>query len=551
MTVQDLPQFDVSDVRSYEEAQERVTWDDLPSTFNMGTAVVDRWAHERGRVALFWNNPDGPDETVTFWQYRRRCDRFGNLLRDLGLEPGDRLGVFLPQRPETITAHAGCWRAGCVSIPLPSTFEFDSIRYRLHDAGARALVLPHDHLNTLRGLVDEIEALEYLLVVGGEEGAGDSIRHWASSLADYDPSFEPVATEPDDEGIIIYTSGTTGQPKGGVHGHRILLGHLPGYQFVYNLSMEGVYYTPADWGWGGGLIDLVTAGMYHGQPVVGTDRGKFVPEEHFDLMDRYGVTHSFMPPTALNMLREADDSVYDLSLEVLAAGGEALSTDAYKWADDRDIVINEFYGQTEANFLVANCEAVWGSKPGSMGRAMPGRDVDVIDDNGNRLPSGEVGEVALEYPHEDPIWFKEYLDKPEETASVLLNDEWHLTEDLARKDETGYFWYESRKDDVIISSGYRISPVTVEDAIMKYEAVAEAAVVGVSHETRGEIVKAFVKLRPGEEPSEVMTKAIQDWVKDTLAKHEYPRELEFVEEFPTTESDKIRRKDLRKRERDA
>jgi len=551
MTIEDLPQFNISEVSSYEEARERVTWTDLPEAFNMGTAVIDRWADERGRVALFWDDPNGRDETVTFWQFRRRCNRLGNVLRSHGIEVGDRVGVYLPQRPETITAHAGSWRAGCVSIPLPSTFEIESIRYRLRNSGARALVVQAADLDTLRGLVDELESLEYLFVVGGEEDPDDRIKQWAESLADARPSFDPVTTKPEDTGIIIYTSGTTDKPKGGVHGHSILLGHLPGYQFVYNLDMEGVYYTPADWGWGGGLIDLVTAGLYHGQPVVGTDRGKFVPEEHFSLMERYGVTHSFMPPTALNMLREADDTAYDLSLEVLAAGGEALSRAAYEWAADRDIIINEFYGQTEANFLVANCEAVWGSQPGSMGLAMPGRDVDVIDDEGNRLPPGEVGEVALKNPQQDPIWFKEYLDKPEETASVLLDDEWHLTEDLAEKDDDGYFWYKSRKDDVIISSGYRISPVTVEDAILNHEAVAEAAVIGVPHETRGEIVKAFVKLRPDEEPSEAMAAAVQDWVMEKLAKHEYPREVEFVEEFPTTESDKIRRQDLREREQNA
>jgi len=548
MTVKELPQFDVSDVRSYKEAKEQVSWKDIPDHFNMGTAIIDRWADDRGRVALFWDNPDGANETITFWQYRRRCNQFGNLLRKLGLSEGNRLGVYLPQRPETITAHAGCWRAGCVSIPLPSTFEIESIRYRLQDASAKAVVVPAESLDTLRGLVDEIEPLEYLLVVDGENDGGGAIRLWEPSLTEQDPTFDVVATEPDDTGIIIYTSGTTGEPKGAVHGHRILLGHLPGYQFVYNLEMEGIYYTPADWGWGGGLIDLVTAAFYHGQPVVGTDRGKFVPEEHFGLMEEYGITHSFMPPTALNMLQEADDSDYDLSLKILAAGGEALSTAAYEWAAERGMVINEFYGQTEANFLVANCEAIWGSQPGSMGLAMPGRDVDLINDQGNRLIPGEVGEVALRNPQDDPIWFKEYLGKPEETAEVLLEDEWHLTEDLAQKDENDYFWYKSRKDDVIISSGYRISPVAVEDAIMKHNAVAEVAVIGVPHDTRGEIVKAFVKLMSSEEPTDTMAKEIQEWVNDTLAKHEYPREVEFVDEFPTTESDKIRRKDLRERE---
>jgi acetyl-CoA synthetase len=545
MTTKDLPQFDLTGVSSYEEAHDRLEWD-RPDHFNMGTAVIDRHAGDRGRVALFWENVDGANGTWTFWQLRERCNQFGNLVRDLGIETGEVVGVHVPQSPETVIAHAGLWRAGSVSIPLPYTYEIDSLRYRLEDAGAKALVVQAEKFEAVRGLLDELHALEYLIVIGTVEG-GDGVVQMNPALDCYSTSFDPVETTPDDTSAIFYTSGTTGEPKGGVHGHRFLIGHLPGYQVIYNFNLEGVYYTPADWGWGGGLIDLVMAAFYKGQPVLGFNRGPFEPAEQLELLEKYQVTHSFMPPTALNMLRDVDDSDYDLSLEVVVAGGEALSTATHEWATEQDIVINEFYGQTEANFLVANCEVLWGSKPGSMGRAMPGRDVDVVDGDGNRLEAGEVGEVALRNPETDPLWFKGYLNKPEETASVRLGD-WHLTEDLAEKDEDGFFWYKSRKDDVIISSGYRISPISVEDAIMKHDAVVESAVIGVPHDIRGEVVKAFVRLSESSEPSDDLREGIQDMVKANLAKHEYPRQIEFIDEFPTTESGKIRRTVLREDE---
>jgi acetyl-CoA synthetase len=539
MTVNEFPQFDLSGVSSYEEAHERVEWD-LPDTFNMGTAIIDRHADERGKVALFWHDEEGPDETWTYWQFRQRCNQFGNLLRERGFEQGDIVGVHLPQTPEAIVGHAGLWRAGSVSIPLPYTFEADSLRYRLDDAGAKGLLIHAEKIETVRELREDIESLETVFVVGDVDPEPGEVR-LNNALDDHSTVFGPVETTPEDTGVILYSSGTTGQPKGIVHGHRILLAHFPGYQIIYNMDMEGVYYTPADWGWGGGLIDLVTAAMYHGQPLVGSNLGKFVPEEQYELLEEYGVTHGFIPPTALNMLSGTDDEPYDLDLEIICAGGESLSTAAHEWATERDIVINEFYGQTEANLLVANCEAVWGSKPGSMGRAMPGREVAVVDDDGERVETGEVGEVALRNPWDDPIWFNEYLNMPEETEAVL-EDDWHLTSDLAEQDEDGYLWYHSRKDDVIISSGYRISPVEVEDAIMQHDSVVETAVVDAPDEVRGSIVNAAL--------SEELKTEIQDHIKENLAKHEYPREIEFMDDLPKTESGKIRRKDLREHERE-
>ncbi len=550
MATDPLRQFDLTDASSYEEADERVSWD-LPETFNMGQALVDRYADDRSRVAMYWENVDGPNETWTFWQFQQACNRFGNALAGRTQTDTPVVGVLMPQCPETIVAHAGCWRAGAVSVPLPYTFESESVISRVTDAGIRTVVTHVEKRDTVRVVVEETDVIERVLLVGERPAdLNDYELMFDDVLATHSAEFTPVDTDPDETAVIIYTSGTTGKPKGGVHGHRFLLGHLPGFQVIYNTEMEGVYYTPAGWGWGGGLIDLVSPALMYGQPVVAMNDAKFDPEEHLTLMEAYGITHTFMPPTALNMLRNTDDSAYDLSLEVIAAGGESLSSDAYEWATDRGIVINEFYGQTEANFVVGNCEAIWGTKAGSMGRAMPGREVAVVDNDATPVDPGEVGEVALKHPENDPIYFKRFLNKPEKTAAVRRG-EWHLTGDLARRDEDGYYWYESRKDDVIISSGYRISPAVVEEELMQHDAVGEVAVTGVPDETRGELVKAFVRPAESHRASERLVERIQQFVKQNLAKHEYPREVEFVDEFPKTDTGKIRRKDLREGERPA
>ncbi|XGI83748.1 AMP-binding protein [Halorutilales archaeon Cl-col2-1] len=540
-----LEGMDLSGVESYEEAREEFEWE-IPDKFNMGTAAIDQHADDRGRVAHFWENKYGENETWTFWQFQKRANQYGNALDDLGITQDDVVAVHVPQQPETIIAHTGTWRYGAISLPLAYTFEKDGIRYRLNDSETKAIVVHETKMDTIREIKDDVDSLEHILIVGDGEPQDDDEILFNDYLDEKSTEFEPADTTPEDDCLLMYTSGTTGDPKGVLHGHRILIGHLPGFQMLHNMEMEGVYYTPADWAWAGGMFDCLVPALFYGQPVVGTNLGKFIPEQQYELMEKFGISHGFVPPTALNMLRQEDDDPYDLELEFIVSGGESLTPEALEWGQERGIHINELYGQTEANLLVGNCDKLWDVKPGSMGLPFPGHEVEVIDqDTLEPCEPRELGEIALKA--DDPVKFKKYINKPEKTEEVHEGD-WYLTGDLAEKDEDGFIWFQSRDDDLIISSGYRIGPVEVENEIMEVEEVAEVAVVGIPDEVRGNIVKAYVQVADGAEPSDGLREKIQDHVKNNLAKHEYPRELDFVDEFPKTATGKIRRKTLRDRE---
>ncbi|MEM4781673.1 MAG: AMP-binding protein, partial [Halalkalicoccus sp.] len=330
---------------------------------------------------------------------------------------------------------------------------------------------------------------------------------------------------------------------------------------------DGVYWTPADWAWIGALGDLVFPAWHYGQPVVASPLGTFDPEEAFSIMEEFDVTGTFLPPTAIRMLMDVDSSRYDLSIEAICSGGEPLTPEILRWADEElDVPVNELYGQTEANLLVTNCREWFPARAGSMGKPVPGHDVRVIDpETGSVVPVGEIGEIAVRREG-DPVVFSEYWNRPEKTADVTLangpdggeqspamrsssdgtsdGDDWHLTGDLAERDESGYLWFKSPDDDLIITSGYRVGPREVEDVLLDHEAVAQVGVVGVPDETRGEIVKAFVEVAAGYEGSDALREELQAFVKDRLAKYEYPREIEFRRELPRTTTGKIKRREL-------
>lgn len=304
-----------------------------------------------------------------------------------------------------------------------------------------------------------------------------------------------------------------------------------------------MYWTPADWAWIGALGDLVFPAWHYGQPVVGFPMGKFDSETAFSLMEEFAVTKAFLPPTAIRMLMDASASEYDLAIEAICSGGEPLTPEILRWAEEEldGVPVNELYGQTEANLLVTNCREWFPARAGSMGKPVPGHDVGVIDaETGDLVETGEIGEIAVRRDG-DPVVFAEYWNRPEKTEAARVG-EWHLTGDLGRRDEEGYLWFKSRDDDLIITSGYRVGPREIEEVLLDHEAVAQVGVVGVSDETRGEIIKAFVQ--PVEEGSDELREELQQLVRERLAKYEYPREIEFLEELPQTTTGKIRRKEL-------
>jgi acetyl-CoA synthetase len=525
---------------SYDEVYGGFRWV-LPERFNIGVACCDRHATGAGRLALVYEAPDGTVERFSFDDLKLLSNRCANALRELGIRAGDRVGVLLPQRPETAIAHLAIYKLGAVAVPLFVQFGPDALEHRLADSGARALITDGDNLAKVpRGLPD----LATILVVDGD-GGGNPL-FWPALERARD-AFTPADTGSDDPALIIYTSGTTGRPKGALHAHRVLLGHLPGVQLPHDFFPQpgDLYWTPADWAWIGGLLDVLLPSLYFGVPVLAHRAPKFDPEEAFALIGRHGVRNVFLPPTALKMMRPvaAPRERFGFDLRSVASGGEALGEDILAWSREAlGVAVNEFYGQTEANLLVGNCASLFPVRPGSMGRAIPGHLVGVVSSDGERVPSGETGIIAVRRP--DPVMFLGYWNNPEATTAKFVGD-WCLTGDVAIEDPDGYIWYKGREDDLISSGGYRIGPTDIEDCLMKHPAVLMAAVVGVPDPVRGEIVRAFIMPQPEAAPGAALAGEIRAFVGERLAWYQAPREIRFVDELPLTATGKIMRRELR------
>jgi acetyl-CoA synthetase len=537
----------------YADLRASFAWE-VPDRFNIATAVCDRWADDPGRVALFAEDAAGHTETDTFWQLRNATNRLANYLRKQGVERGDRVGVNLPQCPETVIAHVACWKLGAVSVPLSTLFGPDAIGYRLGDCDAVAAIATVDNLGAVREAVADLDALETRLVVGDADLEPDEVDFW-DAVGEQSREFDVVDTDAEDDAIIIYTSGTTGDPKGVRHVHRVLLGHLPLFITTFGnmeLRESDVFWTPSEWAWIASLFDVVMPGLYYGRPVVAYDGGEFDPEVAFDVIERYGVSNFFAPPTALRMMMQVEDpGRYDVdSLRTIASGGEALGQSIVDWAEDvfGGAAVHEGYGQTEANMLVGDCTALTEFKEGTIGPAGPGHEVAIVDPETAEptVDRGDLGEIAVRYT-DNPVCFVEYLNKPEKTDAKVRNG-WLLTEDLGSMDEDGYVVFEGRKDDVIISAGYRIGPTEIEDALASHADVADAGVIGVPDDERGEVPKAYVVLAPGVDHGDDLRAALREYVRERLAQYEYPREIEFVDDLPTTSSGKVRRSSLREQE---
>ena len=501
---------------------------EIPDRFNLGAACCD--PHDPESVALIGVDRSGGVSETTFGDLSEVTSRVAGGLSRSHVEPGDRVAVVVPQSLATGIAHLAIWKLGAVSLPLASLFGPDALAYRLRDSGAVATIVSPGNRSKVEEAVPGLPIIEV-----GPQFAG---------LGSGDPV--PVAdTAAEDPVFLIYTSGTTGPPKGALHPHRSLFGHLPAFELYYEFAPQpgDVIWTPADWAWIGGLMDVVIPAWYYGMTVLTTD-SDFDPHRAVKLMADHGVTLAFLPPTALKMMRAADVDGSGLRLRSIFSGGEALGEELLGWVTDTlGCAVNEGYGQTEANIVVGNCSSVWPVRPGSMGRAIPGHDVQVQDEDGNRL-IGEVGEIVVRAG--DPVMMLGYWNRPDATEEKY-RDGWLLTGDLGREDEDGYLWFESRKDDVISSMGYRIGPGEIEESLMGHPAVAMSAVIGVPDEVRGQIPAAFVVLRPGYEPDEDLAAELQQHVRTRLAAHEVPRRVTFVDDLPRTTTGKIMRRTLRDR----
>jgi acetyl-CoA synthetase len=529
---------------TFEELTRNFRWN-IPVRYNIGVDIADKWAAvDPSLPAIIHVHADGRTETFSFGWLSETSNRLANVLRAKGISRGDRVIVYMPQSPEVAACHAAIYKLGAITLPVAIVFGPEAISYRLQNSGAKAVITNAQGAAKIREIRNEVPELKLVISI---EGAEDGVEDFNTLISKASSSFTPVETSPDDPGLMIYTSGTTGQPKGALHGHRVVLGHLPGVEMPHDLFPQSgdLFWTPADWAWAGGLLDVLLPSLHHGVPVVSRKFDKFDPEEAYALMAKHQIRNVFIPPTALRMLRSAKSprGRHDLKLRTLGSGGESLGAETYEWGKESfGIVINEFYGQTECNLVLGSCNMLGVSKPGAIGKAIPGHEVAVIREDGSICEPEELGQIAVKRPN--PVMFLEYWKREEATRDKFIGD-WMLTGDQGTVDGEGYFFFVGRDDDVITSSGYRIGPGEIEDCLIRHPAVALAAVVGKPDPIRTEIVKAFVQLKPGQAASEALATEIQNFVKTQLAAHEYPREVAFVESMPMTATGKVIRRLLR------
>jgi acetyl-CoA synthetase len=521
---------------------------EIPEKFNIGRAVADDWAErEPDRLALQHFSPDGRHRDLTYGELSDRSNRLANGLVALGVTPGERVAILLPQSFETVIAHLAIYKLGGIALPLALLFGADALEYRLKDSAAVALVTNDFGYAKLAPIRAGLAGLRHIILTGDASHA--DTRSFDALLAGHPPLFEVADTSKDDAALMIYTSGTTGPPKGALHAHRVLPGHVPGVQMAQDFMPQpgDKFWTPSDWAWAGGLLNCLLPGLMLGVPCVSSPAQKFDPDLAYRIMAEMGVTNAFIPPTALRLMGAIDRprEKYDLRLRAIGSAGESLGRETYEWAKRTlGITVNEFYGQTECNIVLGSMASLGVSRAGAIGKVTAGHTVAIIDDKGRELPPGTAGQVAVKRP--DPVMFLQYWNNPEATAKKFIGD-WMLTGDQGVMDRDGYVGFFGRDDDVITSSGYRIGPSEIEDCLISHPAVQLAAAIGKPDPLRTEIVKAYVVLAPGFKPSARLAREISAWVKERLSMHEYPREVEFVDDLPLTTTGKVIRRLLREK----
>ena len=525
---------------------------DVPEFFNFGLDVVDKWAEDRTKLALI--SVDSTGEHVqhhSFWDLKILSNKYANALRDRGVKKGDRVFIMLPRIPEWYVVMLGLIKLGALPMPGTTLLTSKDIEYRINTAEAVMAITDGENADKIDEAAGGCPTLQHLVVVGA------GIRGWVSfeeEMAEASSVLEdPEPTRSDDPLLIYFTSGTVGYPKMVLHTQASYgIGHIISAKYWHDLTATDLMWTLSDTGWAKAAYGKLFGQWTLGAAVMQHDaRGRFDAPLTLRLLEKHGVTSFCAPPTAYRMLVLEDLRKYRLdNLRHCTGAGEPLNPEVMKqWQDGTGLVIYDGYGQTETVLMVGNfrCNEV---RPGSMGKPAPGFTIRVVDEQGNEMPAGEEGQIAVKVKPERPVGlFKEYWKDAEEMERSFLGD-WYLTGDKAYIDEDGYFWFVGRADDVIISAGYRIGPFEVESALIEHPAVAESAVVASPDDVRGEIVKAFVILAPDYVASDELMISLQDHVRTTTAPYKYPRAVEFVTELPKTVSGKIRRVELRQRELD-
>ncbi len=517
------------------------------SDVSLADLLCDRHARNPHHVAAYFVDAAGKQEALTFAALRDRSAQFASVLRDLGVGKCDRVATLLPRTPELFIAMLGIWRLGAGHVPLFTAFGPDAIAYRLQHSDARVLVTDTANQHKLGSATASTLAAVIVEEGGTLPERPASIPFWRA-LSAADPVASPVPISGDDPMFIIYTSGTTGLPKGVPFTVRALPALEAYMRFGMDVQPEDVYWNIADPGWAYGLAFAVVTPLLIGQTTLLVN-APFSAEMVYEVWCTHGVTNFAAAPTVYRALRAAgipEGAKAWLRLRVASSAGEPLNPEVIAWAAaELGVPLHDHYGQTEHGMLVNNHHHAalrQPLRPGSMGQAMPGFRIVIVDNAGTELGPGEEGQIAVDTTRSPLYWFPGYFQEPEQTARSFTSDgRYYLTGDAATQDADGYISFASRNDDLINSSGYRIGPFEVESALMRHPAVAEAAVIGVPDDQRGEIVKAFVVLRSGCEASDDLAAELRQLAKTQLGAHAYPREVVFASQLPKTPSGKIQR----------
>jgi acetyl-CoA synthetase len=515
------------DQRSYDSVVAAHEWR-VPERYNIAHDVCDK--HPPDKLAMIHEDFAGTVREVRWGELQEASNRFANVLRAHGVVKGDRVAMLLPPTPETAAAFFGTFKCGAILLSMSVLYGDDGIRHRVTDSQPRVLVT--NEANAARvdpSLVEHVLLLDEALLASG------------------DAAFTPEDTLAEDPAQLYYSSGTTGLAKGIVHAHRYLLAHEE-FEYCHEVQDSELFHGMGEWAWAAGIAPLLGPWRYGAVQLVYQREGGFDPHKQLDVLSRHGATNVFTTPTAMRSMMSIPDAGtrYPQKFRRVCSAGEPLNPEAIRWFREQyGVTVLDYYGLTESYPLVANFP--WMEvREGSMGRPMPGWDVQILDEDERPVGPGERGEICLR-ARSNPHYPLGYW-RNEEAGRETFGGEWFHTKDAASTDAEGYYWYEGRADDVIIAAGYRIGPFEVESACLEHPAVREAAAVASPDERRGNVVKAFIVLADGYEGSDELVRELQGFVRDRLSAYAYPRKIEFVPDLPKTLTGKIRRIELRQAE---
>ncbi|MGH2980180.1 MAG: acyl-CoA synthetase [Solirubrobacterales bacterium] len=523
----DSLRFTATQATTYDEVLARHRWD-VPSRYNIAADVCDK--HPRDKLAMVWEDWRGNERRVSWGELQDLAGKCANVLRDHGVERGDRVALLLSPTPETAAMFIATWKLGAILLSMSVLYGDEGIRHRIHDSQAKVLVT--DAANADR--VDP-DLLEHVIVLEDR------------LLADASTNCPTTDTAADDPAQLYYSSGTTGLAKGILHAHRYILAHEE-FVHCHDLREGELFHGMGEWAWAAGIAPLLGPWRLGATQFVFQRQGGFDPEQQLAVLSKHRPTNVFTTPTAMRAMMGVSDAGarHPQDFRVVCSAGEPLNPEAIRWFRDQyGLTVLDFYGLTESYPLVANYPYME-VREGSMGRPMPGWDVQILDEDEHPVAVGERGEICLR-ARSNPHYPLGYWNRPEESAETFGGD-WFHTKDAAEQDGDGYYWYAGRADDVIISAGYRIGPFEVESACIEHPAVREAAAVASPEERRGNVVKAFIVLAEGRTGSDELADEIKRFVRDRHSAYAYPRRIEFVDDLPKTLTGKIRRVELRERE---